>query len=71
MQYGYDPYRGTEQFYDCDLPNDRTAPISHWMRDNAGYHAVDVKMPEGHIIRAISIETAQCYVARGGIILPD
>ena len=69
--YGYDPHKGTEQFYDCDLPNDRTAPISYWMRDNAGFHAVDVAMPEGNIVRAISPETASLYVARGGKVLPD
>lgn len=69
--YGYNPYAGTEQFYDCELPTDRTAPISFWMRDHAGFHAVDVAMPEGNIVRAISPETAALYVERGGNILPD
>ena len=71
MTYGYDPFRGIEQFYDCELPIDRTAPISFWMRDHAGFHAVDVAMPEGNIVRSISPETADLYVSRGGSILPD
>lgn len=71
MTYGYDPHRGTEQFYDCELPTDRTAPISFWMRVHAGYHAVDVVMPAGNIVRAISPDVAAIYVAKGGSVLPD
>lgn len=71
MPYGYDPHRGTEQFYNCELPIDRTAPITFWMRDHAHFHAVDVAMPEGNIVRAISLETAEIYTARGGKVLPD
>lgn len=71
MTYGYAPFKGTEQFYDCQLPLERTAPISFWMREHAGFHAVDVAMPDGHVIRALSPETAAIYVERGGTILPD
>jgi hypothetical protein len=71
VTYGYDPYRGTEQFYDCDLPTDRTAPITFWMRDRAKFDAVDVAMPEGNIVRSISRDTAALYVERGGVVLPD
>lgn len=71
MAYGYDPFSGIEQFYDCKLPMDRTAPITFWMRDHAGFHAVDVAMPEGNVVRAITTQTAQIYIERGGVVLPD
>lgn len=72
MAYGYDPHRGTEQFYNCDLPAARTAPITFWMRDHARFDAVDVSMPAGNIVRAISRDLADnVYTPRGGIILPD
>lgn len=71
MTCGYDPHRGTEQFYNCELPADRTAPITFWMRDHAKFDAVDVAMPEGNIVRAISRDLAASYVERGGSILPD
>lgn len=71
MIYGYDPYRGAEQFYDCDLPGDRTAPVTFWLRDHAKQNFVDVKMPDGHVIRAIYGETVDMYVERGGSVLPD
>ena len=71
MAYGYDPYRGTDQFYDCALPTDRTAPITFWMRDNANQDFVDVKMPDGHIVRSIFGETVDMYVGNGGVVLPD
>jgi hypothetical protein len=41
------------------------------MRDHAGFHAVDVAMPEGNVVRSISNETAAIYLARGGVVLPD
>lgn len=67
----YDPYRGTEQFYDCQIPVDATAPITFWMRDYAKQDFRDVKMPDGHVVRAIYGETVEIYVKRGGVILPD
>lgn len=67
----YDPYRGVEQFHDCDLSADRTAPITFWLRDNAKQDFVDIKMPDGHIIRAVYGETADMYTIRGGTVLPD
>ena len=71
MAYGYDPYRGTEQFYDCELPAKNTAPITFWMRDHAKQDFVDVEMPDGHVIRAVYGEVADMYVQRGGQVLPD
>jgi hypothetical protein len=70
-RYGYDPRMGCEQFYNCELPDDKTAPITLWLRDHANHHFLDVKMPEGHVIRAIYGETLKYYVGRGGIVLPD
>lgn len=71
MPYGYDPFRGTEQFYDCELPVDRTAPITFWLRDETKLPFADVQMPDGHIIRAIYGATVDLYVERGGRVLPD
>ena len=71
MEYGYDPHRGVEQFYDCELPEHHTAPVTFWMRDNADFHAVDVSMPDGHVIRAVTPALAESYAERGGVILPD
>lgn len=71
MTYGYNPYRGTDQFYDCDLPYNSTSPITFWLRDNAKQEFFDVKMPDGHIIRAIYGQTVGMYVDRGGEILQD
>ena len=71
MDCGYDPYRGTEQFYDCELPDNCTAPITHWLRDHAGQDFVDVRMPDGHIIRSVYGETVDMYCIRGGKVLPD
>jgi len=71
MEYGYNPHRGLEQFYDCELPAETTAPITFWMRDNAKQDFVDVKMPDGHVIRSIYGDTANMYVQKGGMVLPD
>ncbi|MGL4640555.1 MAG: hypothetical protein ACRCVX_12610 [Shewanella sp.] len=71
MSYFYNPYQGIEQFYDCNLPANNTAPVSHWLRDFTGEHFVDVKMPDGHVIRSIFGESVEIYVARGGSVLPD
>ena len=71
MVYGYNPFRGTEQFYDCVLPQDETAPITYWLRDQTGVNFVDVKMPDGHVIRSLTGETAKIYIERGGCELPS
>ena len=69
-RYGYDPLKGTEQFYDCELPTQTTAPITRWLRDVAKINFHDFRLPDGHVIRAITPETAlECYP--GSEILPD
>jgi hypothetical protein len=66
----YDPHKGVEQFYDCELPPNHTAPITHWLRDSTGLHFLDVRLPDGHIVRAVTQDTIdQAYP--NGEVLPD
>lgn len=71
MSYGYDPHRGTEQFCDCELPMDRTAPITYWLRDITGMNFVDALLPDGHVIRSVTIGTLVNPRYDGYKILPD
>lgn len=72
MTYGYDPFRGVEQFYDGDVPSkEYTAPLTHWLRDTTKLDFVDISMPDGHVIRAITKDVAENYERQGGEILAD
>lgn len=69
-RYGYDPHKGSEQFYNCNLPADRTAPITRWLREATKLDFGDYLLPDGHVIRAITPETAaEAYSA--SVRLPD
>lgn len=70
MSYGYDLHQGGEQFYNCVLPEDRTAPITYWLRDMTGLHFLDVRLTDGHIVRAVTQDVIDDIYPEG-IVLED
>ena len=57
-RYGYNPHKGTEQFYDCGVPAEYTAPLTRWLRDTTEADMGDYRLPDGHVIRAITPDCA-------------
>jgi hypothetical protein len=56
--YGYDPHQGVEQFDNCEIDKTRTAPITRWLRDAEKLDFADYRLPDGHVIHAITPDTA-------------
>jgi hypothetical protein len=70
MTYGYDPYQGVDQFYNDTAQKNITAPITRWLRDQTKLDFIDVRLPDGHVVRAI---TRDCYLKAysEGTVLKD
>lgn len=64
-------YRFSGDPYSLPLPSGPdTAPITEWLEQATGRPMTDVLMPDGHTIRALTVEAAIVYLNQGGVSLP-